>query len=304
MDPGAAIGHACPVSSHSSSRQLSGPSPSPPLQTAADPRPPLLPPACCVVQAPTGTTWLCGSGRWTTLSRTGSTLRVSWERTSAPTCERCRGAACGATSSRWCGAGLFSFLSKCNHSLLPASALLLLPTSGPKFTSELPLHPPFSDFFSSSCLQRAISESYGAVISLVTSEPANWVLRYMPNTTAPRRELFLTYIAPVSAASLPTFFQWGPGAGGVRPPPDLGAASLPVLLCQAAYLLFCSVCHICSHACPQVHYNAIRRRPLGDAVRNKLMRRHSRILRAIDQYQELHCIPENPSELAAVAEGR
>lgn len=94
---------------------------------------------------------------------------------------------------------------------------------------------------------RAISETYGAVINLVTSDQKNWVLRYVPQKAAPRRELFLTYIAPV-------------------------------------------------------HYNAIRRRPLTQAVRQKLTRRHSRLLRTIEQYQAVQCVPENPAELAAIAE--
>jgi hypothetical protein len=48
-------------------------------------------------------------------------------------------------------------------------------------------------------MQRAICESFGVVINVVTSDLTNWFLRYIPHQTALQNEIFLTYIAPVSS---------------------------------------------------------------------------------------------------------
>lgn len=44
---------------------------------------------------------------------------------------------------------------------------------------------------------RASCEAYGVVVNVVTSDESNWFLRYIPESTLIKHELFLSYIAPV-----------------------------------------------------------------------------------------------------------
>eukprot|EP01023_Acetabularia_acetabulum_P041297 TRINITY_DN401_c0_g1_i10.p2 TRINITY_DN401_c0_g1~~TRINITY_DN401_c0_g1_i10.p2 ORF type:complete len:281 (-),score=17.78 TRINITY_DN401_c0_g1_i10:439-1281(-) len=44
---------------------------------------------------------------------------------------------------------------------------------------------------------RAICESYGLVLNVISSQQNNWFLRYIPKHTLIQKEVFLTYIAPV-----------------------------------------------------------------------------------------------------------
>ncbi|KAK9806216.1 hypothetical protein WJX72_005737 [[Myrmecia] bisecta] len=44
---------------------------------------------------------------------------------------------------------------------------------------------------------RAISDSYGIVVNVITSDQHNWFMRYKPDTLQLSLEIFLTYIAPV-----------------------------------------------------------------------------------------------------------
>ena len=48
-----------------------------------------------------------------------------------------------------------------------------------------------------------------------------------------------------------------------------------------------------------VHYNAIRRRPAGDALRSSFGRRHSRVLREVERYTAAAALPDNPVDLVA-----
>lgn len=44
---------------------------------------------------------------------------------------------------------------------------------------------------------RAACEAYGVVVNVVTSDASGWFLRYIPEHTMVRKEVFLSYIAPV-----------------------------------------------------------------------------------------------------------
>jgi hypothetical protein len=44
---------------------------------------------------------------------------------------------------------------------------------------------------------RAICEVFGIVVNVITSEPENWFLRYVPKHNLVKHEVFLTYISPV-----------------------------------------------------------------------------------------------------------
>jgi hypothetical protein len=44
---------------------------------------------------------------------------------------------------------------------------------------------------------RAACEAYGVVVNVITSDESNWFLRYIPENTLIKHELFLSYIAPV-----------------------------------------------------------------------------------------------------------
>lgn len=55
------------------------------------------------------------------------------------------------------------------------------------------------------CLQltlRAICDSFGVVVHVVTSEQHNWYLRYNPLKLRSPAEVFLTYVAPIHYNSL------------------------------------------------------------------------------------------------------
>lgn len=49
---------------------------------------------------------------------------------------------------------------------------------------------------------RAICDSFGVAVHVVTSEQRNWYLRYEPLSYKSRLEVFLTYIAPMHYNSL------------------------------------------------------------------------------------------------------
>jgi hypothetical protein len=49
---------------------------------------------------------------------------------------------------------------------------------------------------------RAICDSFGVVVHVVTSEQHNWYLRYNPLKSSSTAEVFLTYIAPIHYNSL------------------------------------------------------------------------------------------------------
>eukprot|EP00884_Botryococcus_braunii_P020391 jgi/Botrbrau1/7035/Bobra.0165s0058.1 len=44
---------------------------------------------------------------------------------------------------------------------------------------------------------RAISDGYGVVVNVITSEQHNWFMRYYPTDKKLSNEIFVTYIAPV-----------------------------------------------------------------------------------------------------------
>ena len=47
-------------------------------------------------------------------------------------------------------------------------------------------------------LQRALSEAYGIVINVITSDQQNWFMRYEPEVQPKNNiEVFVTYIAPI-----------------------------------------------------------------------------------------------------------
>lgn len=59
--------------------------------------------------------------------------------------------------------------------------------------------PPYPD---STAPQRAVSDSFGIVVRVVTSDLENWYLTYEPQCCKMDREIFLTYIAPIHYNSI------------------------------------------------------------------------------------------------------
>lgn len=51
-------------------------------------------------------------------------------------------------------------------------------------------------------VQRAACEALGVVINVVTSDPENWFLRYVPAHSLVKREIFLSYVSPVHYNSI------------------------------------------------------------------------------------------------------
>jgi hypothetical protein len=53
-----------------------------------------------------------------------------------------------------------------------------------------------------SVLQRALSDTLGLVIHVVTSDQQHWYMQYEPEELKGHHELFLTYVAPIHYNSL------------------------------------------------------------------------------------------------------
>lgn len=68
--------------------------------------------------------------------------------------------------------------------------------ASPNTISSLPSSP------DPSVPQRAVSDSFGIVVRVLTSDLDNWYLTYEPQCCKMDREIFLTYIAPIHYNSI------------------------------------------------------------------------------------------------------